>query len=61
MSCVFGKVYLPFGYVGAFVDIQVKFTEIVPREPSVWELNTRGVAEYSDFSPIECYLRNGAR
>jgi len=38
-------------------DIQVKFYGDPPREnfPSV-ELNTRGVAEYSDFKPIERYI-----
>jgi len=38
------------------------FTEIVPGEPLCQgELNTRGVAKYSDFGPIEIYLGNGAR
>ena len=35
-------------------DIQVKFYGDRPRgTPSSGELNTRGVAEYSDFGPIE--------
>ena len=39
------------------VDIQVKFYGDRPKgtHPSV-ELNTRGVAEYSDFGPIERYI-----
>jgi len=36
------------------VDIQVKFYGARPRgTPPSGELNTRGVAEYSDFGPIE--------
>jgi len=36
------------------VDIQLKFYGDCPRgTPSSGELNTRGVAEYSDFGPIE--------
>jgi len=31
--------------------------EIVPEEPlPLGELNTRGVAKYSDFAPIERYI-----
>jgi len=30
--------------------------EIVPGEPPTGELNTTGVAEYSDFRPIEGYI-----
>ena len=38
------------------------FTEIVPGEPlRRGELNTRGVAKYSDFGPIDGYLGSGAR
>jgi len=37
-------------------DIQVKFFGDRPRGiPPSGELNTRGVAEYSDFGPIERY------
>ena len=37
------------------IDIQVKFYEDRPRgTPPSGELNRRGVAEYSDFGPIEC-------
>ena len=39
------------------VDIQVKFYGDRPRgTPPTRELNTRGVAEYSDFGPIERYI-----
>jgi len=38
-------------------DIQVKFYEDRPRGTSPSrELNTRRVAEYSDFGPIERYI-----
>jgi len=38
-------------------DIQVKFYGDRPRgTPLSGELNTRGVAEYSDFGPIERYI-----
>jgi len=39
------------------VDIQVNFYGNRPREtPPSGELNTRGVAEYSDFEPMERYI-----
>jgi len=39
------------------VDIQVKFYGDRPRvTPPSGELNTRGVAKYSDFGPIERYV-----
>ena len=39
------------------VDIRVKFYGDRPKEtPPSGELNTRGVAEYSDFWPIERYI-----
>ena len=38
-------------------DIQVKFYGNRPREtPPSWELNKKGVAEYSDFGLIERYI-----
>ena len=40
-----------------YVDIQVKFYEDRLRgTPPSWELNSRGVAEYSDFGPIDGYI-----
>ena len=39
------------------VDIQVNFYGDRPRgTPSSGELNTRGIAEYTDFGPIERYI-----
>ena len=39
------------------VDIQVKFYEDRSRgTPPSGELNRRGVAEYSDFGPIDGYI-----
>ena len=39
------------------IDIQVKFYEDRPRgTPPSGELNRRGVAEYSDFGPIDSYI-----
>ena len=39
------------------IDIQVKFYGDRPRGTLLLvELNTRGVAEYSDFGPIERYI-----
>ena len=38
-------------------DIQITFYGDRPRgTPTSGELNTRGVAEYSDFGPIERYI-----
>jgi len=56
---IFNNVSTPFG---TLADVQVKFYGYRSRgtTPS-GELNTRGVAEYSDFGPIESYLGNGAR
>jgi len=43
-------------------DIQVKFYGDRPRvTASLGELNTRGVAEYSDFGPIERYISEMAQ
>ena len=48
---IFGNVSTPF------VDIRVKFYGDRPRGTlPTRELNTRGVAEYSDFGPIERYI-----
>ena len=53
---IFGNVSTPFGTL-ATVDIQVKFYGDRQRgTPPTGELNTRGVAEYSDFGPIERYI-----
>jgi len=53
---IFGNVSTPFD-TSATLDIQVKFYGDRPRgTPPSGELNTRGVAEYSDFRPIERYI-----
>ena len=53
---IFGIVATPFSTLPSF-DIQVKFYGDRPRgTPPSGELNTRGVAEYSDFGPIERYI-----
>ena len=47
---------MPFGTL-ASIDIQVKFYGDRPRgTPPSGELNKRGVAEYSDFGPIDGYI-----
>ena len=38
------------------VDIHWKFHGDRPGNPSAGELNTRGVAKYSDFGPIDGYI-----
>jgi len=41
----------------AIIDIRWKFHEDRPRgTPPLGELNTRGVANYSDFGPIDGYI-----
>jgi len=59
---IFGNVSTPIGTM-ATVDIQVKFYGDRPRgTPPSGELNTGGVAEYSDFWTYRTlYLGNGAR
>ena len=51
-----GNVSAPFGTLPS-ADIRVKFYGDRHRgTPPSGELNTRGVAEYSDFGPIERYI-----
>ena len=53
---IFGNDSMPFGTMG-ICDISVKFYRDRPRgTPPSGELNTRGVAEYNDFGPIERYI-----
>jgi len=53
---IFGNVSTPFGTL-AIRDLSVKFYKDRRRgTPSSGELNTRGVAEYSDFGRIERYI-----
>jgi len=56
---ILGNVSTPFGHLVRWlsVDIQVKFYGDCPRgTPLSRELNTRGLAKYSDFGPIERYI-----
>ena len=53
---ILGKVSMPFGTL-AIYEHYLKIYKDRPREtPPSGELNTRGVAEYSDFGPIERYI-----
>jgi len=54
---IFGNVSTP-GVRWPSVDIQVNFYGDHPRgtPPSGEGLNIRGVAEYSDFGPVESYI-----
>ena len=44
------------GNISTALGTLANFTEIVPGNPSAGELNTRGVAKYSDFGPIDGYI-----
>ena len=53
---IFGNISTPCGTL-AIRDLSVKFYGDRPRgTPPSGELNTRGVAEYSDFGPIQRYI-----
>ena len=53
---IFGNVFTPFGIL-AIRDLSVKnLRRSSQGNPSVGELNTRGVAEYSDSGLIERYI-----
>jgi len=53
---IFGNFSMPFGTM-AIHDLSVKMLwRSSQGNPSVGELNTRGVAKYSDFGPIERYI-----
>ena len=53
---IFGNVFKPFGTL-AIHDLSVQFYGDRPRgTPPSGELNTRGVAKYSDFGPIQRYI-----
>ena len=54
---IFGNVSTSYGTLWPSADSPAKFYEDRPRRtPPLGELNTRGVTEYSDFGPIECYI-----
>jgi len=49
----FRQLFFALWYLGHPLTFAENFTEIVPGEPlRRGELNTRGVAKYSDFGPI---------
>jgi len=53
----FRNISTAFGIPWPSVDIHRKFHADHPRgTPLSGELNTRGVAKYSDFGPIEGYI-----
>ena len=53
---IFGNISTPCGTL-AIHNLCIKFYGDRPREtPPSAELNTRGVAEYSDFGPIQRYI-----
>ena len=53
---IFGSVSMPFGTL-AIPDLSVKILWRCPRvTPLLGKLNTRGIAEYGDFGPIEHYV-----
>ena len=53
---IFGSIATLYGTL-AICDIHRKFYADGPRRtPPSGELNTRGVAKYSDFGPIEGYM-----
>jgi len=54
---IFGNISTAFGTFWPSDDIHRKFYGDRPRgTPPSGELNTRGVAKYSDFGPIEGYI-----
>jgi len=61
----FRQYFYGIRYLGNPLTSTENFTEIVPggplRRPAPGELNTRGVAKYSDFGPIDGYLGNDAK
>jgi len=54
---IFGNISMAFLVPWPSLTSTENFTEIVPEEPlRRGELNTRGVAKYSDFGPIDGYI-----
>jgi len=56
---IFGNIstaFVWYHYLGHPLISTKNFMEIVPGEPPSGELNTRGVAKYSDFELIEGYI-----
>ena len=55
----FWQCFYAIWYTGHLLTSREKITEIIPGESG--ELNTRGLAEYSDFGHQTLCLGNGAR
>jgi len=54
---ILGNITTAFGIPWPSIDMHENFYGDRPREtPPSWELNTIGVAKYSDFGPIEGYV-----
>ena len=53
---IFGNVSMPFGTLATHWHPGKILRRSSQGNPSVGELNTRGVAEYSDFGPIKRYI-----
>jgi len=57
---IFGNISTALGTLD--ISHPLKISRRSPQgNPSAGELNTRGVAKYSDYGPIDGYLGNGAR
>ena len=58
---IFGNVSTPFGTL-AIYDLSIKkLRRSAQGNPSVGELNRRGVAKYSDFGPFQGYISETVR
>jgi len=57
---IFGSVSTPFVTL-VICDPSVKYGDRPRGTPPSGELNTRGVAEYSDFGPVERYISETVR
>jgi len=57
----FPQYFYGIRYLGHPLTSTENFTEIVPGTPPPGKLNTRGVATYSDFGPIDGYISETAQ
>jgi len=57
----FRQCFYAIWYLGHLWPFDKKITEISPGNPSVGELNRRGVAKYSDFGPFQGYISETVR
>ena len=53
---IFGNVLTPFGALAIRNLLQKFYGDRLRGTPPSGELNRRGVVEYSDFGPIDCYI-----